>query len=265
VSLKACVLASGSSGNALLVKGPEGAVLLDAGLTLKDLGRRLNAVGCDPDELRGVLVTHGHGDHVSGAGHLARRLDIPVWLSRGTAEESAQRWRGSEDLRVVKAGECFTVAGIDMDCWACSHDTREPLQFGFRVGEASAALCTDLGEADPVVRQALCHRTLLFVESNHDPEILRRGAYPPHLKRRILGSQGHLSNAQCATLLQDVAGPRLQGVVLSHLSRENNRPELALDVASQALAESGFGHVKVWVGDPFTPGPWLDVFSGHTC
>lgn len=265
MSLKACVLASGSSGNCLLVKGPAGAVLLDAGLTMKDLGRRLSAVGCDADELQGVLVTHGHGDHVSGAGHLARRLKIPVWLSRGTAEESAHRWRGTEELRVVKAGERFTVAGIDMDCWACSHDTREPLQFGFRVGEASAALCTDLGQADATVRKALSQRSLLFVESNHDPDMLRRGAYPHHLKQRILGSRGHLSNAQCAQLLGDVAGPALKGVVLSHLSRENNRPELALESALRALSAGGHGQVQVWVGEADFPGPWLDVFSGHTC
>lgn len=265
VSLQACVLASGSSGNALLVRGPQGCVLLDAGLTLKDLGRRLQDVQCDPDELQGVCVTHGHGDHVSGAGHLARRLNIPLWLSRGTAEESARRWRGDEVLHLLRAGDTFTVAGIELDCWACSHDTREPLQFGFRVGEASAALCTDLGEAGPAVREALRGRNVLFVESNHDPDLLRRGAYPAHLKRRILGSHGHLSNGQCASLVQDVAGPALRGVVLSHLSRDNNRPELARAATEQALAEGGFGGVKVRVAEPHIPGPWLDVFSGHSC
>ena len=259
------MLASGSSGNALLVRGPQGTLLIDAGLGLKDLGRRLAEAECDPEELAAVLVTHEHGDHVGGAGALARRLGLTVWLSAGTAAGSGRQWRGGEKLAAVRDGDEFHAAGIDIEAWACPHDACEPLQFGFRAGGASLAVCTDLGHATPEVERRLSGRHLLVLEANHDRERLLAGPYPWFLKKRILGAQGHLSNQQSAELLGRVAGPDLRAVVLGHLSRENNRPELALAAAAVELERAGRGDLPVHVAEQDKPGLWIDVFSGRTC
>jgi phosphoribosyl 1,2-cyclic phosphodiesterase len=265
MSLRVCVLASGSAGNALLVRGPAGTLLVDAGLTLKELGRRLAQADCDPGELVGVLVTHEHGDHAGGAGVLARRLGLPIWLSRGTARAAARQWRGGERLEFVADGARFHAAGIDIEAWSCSHDAAEPLQFGFRAGEASLAVCTDLGHATPRVEECLRGRHMLVLEANHDRERLLAGPYPWYLKRRILGERGHLSNGQSAQLLARVAGADLKGVVLGHLSKENNLPGLALDAAGEALTSRGRADLSLFVAEQDKAGLWLDVFSGRTC
>lgn len=265
MSLRVCVLASGSSGNAVLVQGPEGTLLVDAGLTVKDLGRRLARVDCDPGAIAGVLVTHAHGDHVRGAGTLARRLGVPVWISAGAAREAAGQWRGGEELRRVRAGDEWRAAGLDIECWACPHDAAETLQFGFRHGGAAGAVCTDLGHATADVTRRLAGRHFLLVEANHDRERLLAGPYPWFLKRRILGERGHLSNAQCAGLLAEVAWEGLRRVVLGHLSRENNLPDLARRAAEDALVAAGAGGVAVEAADPDAPGPWLDVLTGRLC
>ncbi|MDP2360367.1 MAG: MBL fold metallo-hydrolase [bacterium] len=265
MSLRVCVLGSSSSGNAAVVRGPQGALLVDAGLGARELGRRLAAVECDVDELVGVVLTHSHADHVRGAGVVARRLGLPVWLSRGTARETLRIWRGGERLVAIRAGERFQAAGIDIDCWACPHDTAEPLQFGFQAGGASVAFCTDLGHVTPEVLEELAGRQVLIVEANHDRERLLAGAYPAFLKRRITGGRGHLSNEQCADLLAQVAGPHVKHVVLAHLSRDNNRPDLARAAVGKALAETEGEATRLSVADPDRPGPWLDVHSGNTC
>ncbi|MFA7329891.1 MAG: MBL fold metallo-hydrolase [Candidatus Delongbacteria bacterium] len=265
MSLRACVLASGSAGNAVLVRGGQGALLVDAGLGLRDLGRRLAAVECDPDELAGILLTHEHSDHVGCAPSLARRLGIPVWCSRGTAAATERYWTDVTRPLPVRAGEVFEVAGLRVEAWACSHDAREPLQFGVEEGPARLAVCTDLGCVTDVVRESLRRRHLLILESNHDQGLLLKGSYPAFLKRRILGDRGHLSNQQCADVLCHVAGPELRHVILGHLSRENNRPELALEAAGRALESSTHGSIRLDCARQDQVGDWLDVFSGQTC
>jgi phosphoribosyl 1,2-cyclic phosphodiesterase len=265
LSLRVCVLASGSSGNAVLVRGEQGSILVDAGLGLRDMGRRLAAAECDPDELAGVLLTHEHGDHVGCAPALSARLGIPVWCSQGTAAAKAERWTDGARCVQVRAGEVFEAAGMRVEAWACSHDTREPLQFGVEAGAARMAVCTDLGRVSDTVREALRHRHLLILESNHDRALLLQGAYPGFLKRRILGDQGHLSNEQSAELLGQVAGDTLRRVVLGHLSRENNRPELALEAAQGALERAGHGALPLSCARQDVVGEWFDVFSGRTC
>lgn len=240
-------------------------MLVDAGLGIREMGRRLAAAECDPDELVGVLLTHEHSDHVGCAAALSRRLDIPVWCSPGTAAGAARHWTPGTRVEHVRAGEVFEVAGMRVEAWACSHDTREPLQFGVEAGSARLAVCTDLGQACGTVREALRRRHLLILESNHDRELLLKGSYPAFLKRRILGERGHLSNGQCAELLGQVAGDELRHVVLGHLSRDNNRPELALAEARTALEAAGHGQVPLNWARQDEVGDWLDVFSGRTC
>jgi phosphoribosyl 1,2-cyclic phosphodiesterase len=265
MSLRACVLASGSSGNCVLVRGAGGALLIDAGLSRRELGRRLSDAGCEPDELVAVLLTHEHRDHVGCSAVLSRELGIPVWCSAGTAAGTTALWTDGARYRLLGAGDVLEVGGLRVDAWACSHDTAEPLQFGVEEGAARMAVCTDLGEVTPAVEAALGGRQLVILESNHDPDLLRSGSYPAFLKRRILGSRGHLSNGQCASTLARLADQGLRRAVLGHLSRENNRPELALEAAWTALEAVGCGDVPVTCARQEMIGDWLAVYSGHTC
>lgn len=258
MSLSFCTLGSGSSGNATLVRGPGGALLLDAGLTLAELGRRWTKVGFDADELRAVLVTHEHGDHGRSAARLARRLSLPLWLSRGTDAGLARSWRGDERRHHLAGGETATLAGIEVQAIAVSHDVREPLQFRFAVGERSLAAVTDLGEADGAVRRALAGSQAWLLESNYDEALLAAGPYPAWLKRRVSGARGHLSNGQCAELIATEGRGHLRAVVLGHLSEENNRPELALAAARGALADSGLA-AELSVAPRGEPGGWIEL------
>jgi len=265
MSLRACVLASGSSGNCVLVRGAAGALLVDAGLSRRELGRRLAMAGCEPGEIAAVLLTHEHRDHVGCAAVLSRELGIPVCCSGGTARALDSLWSEGAHCRVVHGGEALDLGGLRVDAWACSHDTAEPLQFGVGDGVAAMAVCTDLGQVDEHVEAALRGRHLVVLESNHDADLLRGGPYPAFLKRRILGPRGHLSNDQCARTLARLAGHGLKRVVLGHLSRENNRPELALEAARTALAAAGHPELPVTCAKQDMIGGWVAVYSGHTC
>jgi phosphoribosyl 1,2-cyclic phosphodiesterase len=265
MSLRACVLASGSSGNCVLVRGAGGALLVDAGLSRRDLGRRMALAGCEPDEVTAVLLTHEHRDHVGCAAALSRELGIPVCCSPGTARALDGLRREGARFCEVRAGQSLELGGLRVEAWACSHDTAEPLQFGVEEDGAAMAVCTDLGKVDAQVEAALRGRQLVVLESNHDADLLRGGPYPAFLKRRILGPRGHLSNEQCAQTLAKLAGHGLKRVVLGHLSRENNRPELALEAARTALAAAGHPDLPVTCAKQDMIGGWVAVYSGHTC
>jgi phosphoribosyl 1,2-cyclic phosphodiesterase len=232
------VLASGSSGNATLVRGPHGVILVECGLSYKELGKRFAAVGFDASELRGVLVSHEHGDHVSGASLVARRLGIPVYLSKGTHAGSVKRWKGQEELIHINAEDEFELAGITVKPFPVLHDTREPLQFRFNYNGKSLASLTDLGCADTTVEYRLQDLDSIILESNHDRDLLVNGSYPWTIKQRVLGSRGHLSNDQSALLLSSIATDKLQHIVLAHLSQDNNKPELARNCALEVIEEN---------------------------
>ncbi len=253
------VLASGSRGNATLIRGPEGALLLDNGLSLAELGRRLRRLEFDPAELRAIFVTHEHGDHVSGVPLVARRKGLPVYLSRGTHQGSLRRWRGEEELRNIEAGQTVEIAGLRVRAFAVAHDTREPLHFRFECDGRALVSATDLGAPDALVEYSLREADALVLEANHDRELLLEGSYPWPIKQRILGSHGHLSNEQCAGLLAAVGGNRLQCVVLAHLSEENNRPELARSAALGAVEELRLPEETLKVAEQHQPMKWIHV------
>lgn len=254
-----CTLGSGSSGNATLVRGPAGALLLDAGLTLAELGRRWTKVDFDPGELVAVLVTHEHGDHGRSAARVARRLGLPLWLSRGTEAGLARSWRGDETRRHLAGGECVELAGLRVEAIAVSHDVREPLQFRFARGARALTVATDLGVADAALRRALAGSQAWLLEANHDEALLAAGPYPAWLKRRVSGARGHLSNAQCAELIASEGRDGLRAVVLGHLSEENNRPELALAAARGALDGAGLAGTELSVAARGEPGAWIEI------
>lgn len=234
-ALEFCVLASGSKGNATYVSDGATAVLVDAGLSGVEIQRRMARRGLSPADLSAILVTHEHGDHVSGVGVLARRFGLPVYLSPGTAEALNGRLGKIPDLRRFRPGEAFSLGGLAVHPFATSHDAADPVGFTLQAGGRRLGIATDLGVATNLVRHHLRDCSAVILETNHDPDLLMNGPYPWHLKQRVRGRSGHLSNGDARDLLLDILHARLVHVVLGHLSEENNRPELALSMIREAL------------------------------
>jgi phosphoribosyl 1,2-cyclic phosphodiesterase len=180
-------------------------------------------------------VTHEHGDHVRGVGVLARRFGLPVYLSPGAAKALNGRLGKIADLRSFRPGEAFSLGGLKVHPFATSHDAADPVGFTLQAAGRRLGIATDLGVATNLVRHHLRNCAAVILETNHDPDLLMNGPYPWHLKQRVRGRSGHLSNGEARNLLLDVLHERLAHVVLGHLSEENNRPELALAPIREAL------------------------------
>ncbi|KAA0019668.1 MBL fold metallo-hydrolase [Salinicola corii] len=220
-------LGSGSKGNATLVSDGETLVLVDCGFGVREAEKRLARVGVHPRQLAAVLVTHEHSDHITGVGALARRHQLPVYLSAGSWLSGKLGEVPSHQLLVPQAR--FAIGGLEIDPVTVPHDAREPIQFCFRAHGRRLGVLTDLGHPTSHVVDAFSGCDALFLECNHDPRMLAEGPYPPHLKRRVAGRWGHLANAQASDLLRWLGLDRLQRIVCSHLSAQNNHPERVLE------------------------------------
>lgn len=220
-------------------------VLVDAGLPGRRLEGRLAAAGVAPDRVGAVVITHGHRDHLSGAGVWARRHRVPVYMTeacrRAAPEVLGPRGLERVEVRLFEPGVPFRVDGLEFRPVSTSHDA--PDSVGFRITDGAAVLgfATDLGFVSHLVRDALGGAQLLYVEANHDEDLLWNGPYPWFLKQRIRSRHGHLSNGSCAALLRELLHPGLRAVVLGHLSQTNNEPRLAFEAARGVLDGAGAG------------------------
>ena len=226
-------IGSGSKGNGTLVVSDDTCLLVDCGFTLKETELRLLRRGCRPEDIDAILVTHEHGDHANGVGPLARRYQIPVYLTPGTLRQA--RLGDLPSAELIDIHQSFHIKSIEVTPVAVPHDAREPCQFVFSSGEKRLGILTDLGSITPFVKQQSSGLDALVLECNHDANMLAEGPYPPSLKARVGGAYGHLSNRQAAELLADTLCDALQHLVLSHLSEQNNTPEQAVAAISQAL------------------------------
>jgi phosphoribosyl 1,2-cyclic phosphodiesterase len=235
------ILGSGSAGNAALIERGERRVLVDAGFELVELVARLREAGVAPATVDDVVLTHGHRDHVLGAAHRARVYGWRLWGTLGTV----WRWRAlrEADVRPFAPGDSFDIDGFRVRTAPTPHDVDDSAAVVVERpdGGASVGYCTDLGEVTPRVEVLLGGLRALVLEANHDPALLRAGAYPPDVQARVAGNEGHLSNEQAARLVRSVAHPGLNLVVLAHISRHNNSPELAVETVRAALAGTTFG------------------------
>jgi phosphoribosyl 1,2-cyclic phosphodiesterase len=233
-------LGSGSSGNATVIQARAGTrvahLLVDCGLGIRELDKRLARAGMLADQVDAIFVTHEHGDHIGCARQLALRERIPVYMSEGTYAAIGQPdFEGL--LRVVCDGMAFEVGAMQVRPFTVPHDAREPLQLTCTDGDVRFGVVTDLGHVTAHVQQELAGCATLLLECNHDEAMLAASSYPPFLKRRVGGAYGHLANSAAATLAQALlAAGALRQVVAAHLSEQNNTPELARAALAAALA-----------------------------
>lgn len=236
-------LGSGSEGNGLLVEVAESRVLMDCGFGLQDAVARLARLGLAPEQLSGIVVTHEHGDHIAGVAKLARRYDLPVWLTHGTLRAQAKAFSQVARLQEIDAHAPFSIDAIQVQPYPVPHDAAEPVQYVFGDGARRLGVLTDVGCSTPHIEATLSGCDALVLECNHDSELLARGDYPYSLKQRVGGRYGHLNNAQSAQILAKLDVSRLQHLVAAHLSHKNNTPELAVSALSAVL-----GCAPEWVG-----------------
>ncbi len=253
------VLASGSKGNSILVCSARTRILLDAGLSGREVARRLEKTPVDGHQLDALVLSHEHTDHVRGAGIVSRRFGLPVYLSEGTLDALPPQVGRLPQTEVFRVGTAFFIGDLKLQPFSISHDAREPSGFVIENEGTRLGVCTDLGVATQLVKTRLqgCHG--LVVEANHDLDRLINGPYPWHLKQRIRGRQGHLSNSDTCELLKTLFHECLRFVVFAHLSEVNNLPELVMDASSELTADPAWEKVRFEVGRQYEVTPPIDL------
>jgi phosphoribosyl 1,2-cyclic phosphodiesterase len=228
------VLASGSSGNCTFVATERTKVLIDAGISRREIVRRLAAIGERPESIQAILVTHEHWDHVAGLARLATQFRIPVFISALTQNALPQQ-TALPAVETIQAGKGFQIADLTIDPFTIPHDAMDPVAFRLTSAGVRIAVCTDLGYIPQNVKDSLRGSYCLILEANHDLEMLRNGPYPWAVKQRVMGRTGHLSNLALGEFLTSDFDRQARVLVLAHLSEQNNHPEIARLAASSAL------------------------------
>lgn len=236
--LQFSILASGSTGNAVFVRAGSTNILIDAGVGIRQLQAAFSDIEIDMETLDAIIVTHEHSDHVRGLASLMRKCSVPIYTSQGTWSKIVHFWKDEEQViaRMIRADVPFSLGEFVLEPFALSHDAEEPLGFSIHANGKKLVLATDLGYASDHIRSVTQGAHAYILEANHDVDLLRTGPYPWHLKRRILGDKGHLSNDSAGDYLCDVVTDDTASVYLAHLSKENNRPTLAHKVVQQSIA-----------------------------
>lgn len=239
MSLRFCSLGSGSEGNALIVEaashGRATRVMLDCGFSLAETERRLHRAGLQASEIDAIVVTHEHSDHIGGVARFARKHGTAVWLTHGTARGWADRGVPSAQIHYIDPHATFAVGALEVHPITVPHDAYEPTQAVFSDGCHRLGVLTDLGTVTAHVEESLDGCDALVLETNHDLDMLMTGPYPDGLKKRVAGKFGHLDNQAAAALLRNLDCSRLKHVIAAHLSKQNNRPPLAVCALAGAL------------------------------
>ena len=252
-------LGSGSAGDATVIEGTSGhqvtRLLVDCGLGLKTLDARLARAGLAASQIDAIFITHEHGDHIGCAHALSLRERIPVWMSAGThAAIGAPDFEGR--LQTALDGMAIDLGEIQVQPFTVPHDAREPLQLRCSDGVRHMGVLTDLGHATPHVLHHLAGCHALLLECNHEAALLAQSVYPDFLKRRVGGRYGHLSNEAAAEIAKSLDHPSLAHIVAAHLSRQNNRPDLARAALASAL---GRAPADIAVADQAMGSEWISL------
>ncbi|NMA93328.1 MAG: MBL fold metallo-hydrolase [Clostridiales bacterium] len=245
MNLSICSLASGSSGNCYVVGCDSGFVLVDAGISGRQIREGLANIGLSMEDIKAVFVTHDHGDHVKGLPALLKGSDALIFVNESTLEALSFNV-AKERRRLFSTGESISLPGLEVATFQTSHDAKDPAGFSFITAGKRLAIVTDTGLVTKEIRDHMSKADMLVLESNHDENILKMGRYPWFLKQRILGDFGHLSNEAAAYALADVleedrenGKTREKIVLLAHLSEDNNFPEMAMATITNILEERG--------------------------
>ena len=250
------VLASGSGGNACYIETGQTRLLIDAGLSCSECVKRLNSLGVNPASLEGLLITHEHVDHTRGAGTLARRLRIPVYINNATFRRGMRSLGNLSQPVIIRTGQPMMVKDLLVETFTKCHDAADPMGIVVTWQGVRLGVITDLGRSTPVVEARLTGCHALVMEFNHDERMLEEGPYPLEVKRRIRGPDGHLSNGQAKDLLMCLSHQELRWVVPAHLSETNNLPEKALRMSKAALVNS---KTRVTLSGQGAPTPMIDL------
>ncbi len=234
-------LCSSSKGNAVFLGERDAGILIDAGISVRQFKHSLALAGIEPPAVRAIFITHEHSDHIRGLSSLVSLLQVPVYASKETLEALIRK-----DIFPYQSTICeirrstAQVAGMEIRAFPISHDAAGPQCYTVTSESGrKACVCTDLGRMTPEILACLSGSSALLLESNYDPEMLRKGSYPGYLKRRIASQEGHLSNPECAQALAGLFGEGTTRFILGHLSEQNNRPELAFAAALARLDQAG--------------------------
>ncbi|MDF2542162.1 MAG: hypothetical protein K0S47_1880 [Herbinix sp.] len=249
--MKLCSIASGSSGNCVYVGNENTNLLVDVGISAKRIESGLSSIDISPDKVQAILITHEHSDHIAGLGILARKYQIPVY---GTAE-TLRAVRAVKSIgqvpeslfHSIKPNEDFMIQDIQVQPFSTSHDASNPVCYTMQSGGHKIGVATDLGKYDNYILSKLEGSELLYIEANHDVNMLMVGKYPYYLKQRILGDRGHLSNDTSADLISKLINSNLKHIFLAHLSKENNYEELAYETVCSELDKRGCNFSRLCV------------------
>lgn len=245
--MKFCSLYSGSTGNSLFVQGNETKILVDAGVSAKKIVEALDAINENINEINAIIVTHEHIDHIKSLGTLSKKYNIPIYANLGT-------WNGIDNEKTVtkienknyfKIGEEFEIGDLQIKSFSTSHDAMDPCGFSIKHENEKIGIATDLGEMTKEVFNNLKNSKFVLLESNYEPEVLRYCSYPYQLKSRIAGIKGHLSNNEAGKTISELIKNGLENVMLGHLSKESNFPELAYKSVINEMMQRGIKEKEI--------------------
>ncbi|WP_404456837.1 MBL fold metallo-hydrolase [Oceanobacillus kapialis] len=260
MTLRFSVLASGSTGNAFYIESNKERLLVDAGLSGKQMDLLFDQINIDPANLTGILVTHEHSDHIKGLGIMARKYNLPIYANEKTwnAMEHSIGKITLDQKFTFNMEEVKTFQDLDIESFGVSHDAAEPMFYTFHHEGKKVALVTDLGYVSERIKKTVEDADAYIFEANHDVGMLRMGRYPWNVKRRILGDSGHVSNEDCGLALTDIISNRTKRIYLAHLSLDNNMKDLARMSVDSVLQERGI-NLDLHDTDPKMPTPLYDV------
>ncbi|MDN3503981.1 MAG: MBL fold metallo-hydrolase [Rhabdochlamydiaceae bacterium] len=234
-----CPLASGSKGNSLFFGSNDSKLLIDAGLSCRNLKSRLEEIGIDLAEIDAILITHEHSDHIRGLEKIVKDYNIPILCNSDTAKMILDSMDERPKFKIFTTGETFVWRDLKVHPFSIQHDTVDPVAFIIETEGLKFGMCTDLGFITSLVKEKLRECDYLVIEANHEVDLVHASRRPPMYKERVLGRQGHLSNEECGKLLVEIYHDKLKQVFLAHLSEECNQPDIALTKVADILGEKG--------------------------
>ena len=262
--LNFCSIYSGSSGNCLFVNSNHTKILVDAGVSCKKVCEGLEKIGYSIQDVDAILVTHEHSDHVQGIGTVSQKYNIPVYANVETwnAMDKQRAKINENNIKYFKNDKDFKLNDLTIHPFSTPHDAANPCGFNIHNGSKRLSIATDLGHMNNEIFNELCSSSFVFLEANYDPEILKVSKYPFILKQRISGPHGHLSNSTAGKTVSNLLFKNdLKEVMLGHLSKENNFPELAYQTVANELMESNcdMNEIKLSVANRYAPSKVINI------